>query len=310
MHKVVQKVEKHNILHFFIINADQTPSKYVPVGRSTLGEKNVKDVPISDSADKKLITATIAETLDGSFLLFQLIYKGKTTQSQPKINFPDGFSLSVNEKHFSNTQESIKFLKEIVIPFVDKKRSELKNPSQAALLIWDVFRGQKTTPVLDILKENNIITEYVPNNMTNYYQPLDFTTNKWVKDFLKAKFSTWFSKQGQKHLDKGIASEDIDIRFQLITIKPLHANCLIDLYNELTSPRAKDVIIGGWKKSGIWDALKLGSRGLTSINPFKEIERMDADYIAQIDIDPIAKDNGYDFTTGKEICDTDTTDSE
>ena len=124
-----------------IINADQTPSKYVPVGQSTLAEKNVKDVPISGSADKRSITATFAETLDDSFLPFQLIYNGKTTQSLPKIDFPDGFSLSVNEKHFSNTQESV--------------------------------------------KENNIIiTECVPNNMTNYYQPLDCTTNKFFgKEF-------------------------------------------------------------------------------------------------------------------------------
>ena len=130
-----------------------------------MAEKNVRDIPISGSADKRLITATYAEAFDGPFLPFQLIYKEKTTQSLPKIDFPNGFSLSVNERHFNNTQESIKFLKEIVIPFVDKKRSELKNPSQAALLIWDVFSGQKITPTLDILKENNIITEYVPSNI-------------------------------------------------------------------------------------------------------------------------------------------------
>ena len=98
----------------------------------------------------------------------------------------------------------------------------MKNPSQAALLIWDVFREQKATPVLDFLKENNIVSEYVPNNMTDYYQLLDCTTNKWANNFLKANFSTWFSKQVQKHLDKGIALEDIDIRFQLTTMKPLH----------------------------------------------------------------------------------------
>ena len=46
MYKIVQKVEKHNIPHSLIINVDQTPSKYVPVGRSTLAEKNVKDVPV------------------------------------------------------------------------------------------------------------------------------------------------------------------------------------------------------------------------------------------------------------------------
>ena len=78
-----------------------------------------------------------------------------------------------------------------------------------------------------MLKQNNFITEYVPNNMTNYYQPLDCTTNKWEKDFLKAKFSTWFSKQVQSQLDKGIALEDIDIKFQLTTMKLLHANWLI-----------------------------------------------------------------------------------
>ena len=204
MHKIVQKVVKHNIPHSMIISADQTPSKYVSVGGSTFAERNVKYVPISGSADKSSITATFAETLDSFFLSFQLIYEGKSTQNLPKIDFPDGFSLSVKEKHFSNTQESIKFLEEIVIPFVDRKRSELKNPSQAAWLIWDVFRGQKTTPLLDSLKEINIVTEYVPNNMNNYYQPLDCTTNKWAKDFLKAKFRALFSKQVQKHLDKGI----------------------------------------------------------------------------------------------------------
>ena len=37
---------------------------------------------------------------------------------------------------------------------------------------------------------------------------------------------------------------------------------------------------------------------------------MDSDYTVQIDIDPVTKDNEYDFITEKEICDTDTTDYE
>ena len=120
-------------------------------------------------------------------------------------------------------------------------------------------------PVLDILKQNNFLTQYIPTNMTNYYQ-----------DFLKAKFSTWLCKQVQNHLDKGVAIEDIDIKFQLTTTKPLHAHWFIHLYNELSSPGAKDVIIGRWKKSGIYDAIKLGSSDLPSIDPFAEIEPMDS----------------------------------
>ena len=33
--------------------------------------------------------------------------------------------------------------------------------------------------MLEVLRKTNIITEYIPNNMTNYYQPLDCTTN-WI----------------------------------------------------------------------------------------------------------------------------------
>ena len=37
---------------------------------------------------------------------------------------------------------------------------------------------------------------------------------------------------------------------------------------------------------------------------------MDLGYIVQTVIDPVAKDNEYDFTTEEEICDTKTMDSE
>ena len=78
MHKIVHKVEKHDIPPSLIINADQTPSKYVPVGRSTLAKRNTKDVPISGSADKRSITATFAQTLEKVHkacpkLIFQMV---------------------------------------------------------------------------------------------------------------------------------------------------------------------------------------------------------------------------------------------
>ena len=75
----------------------------------------------------------------------QLIYKGKNSQSFLKITFPDGFSLSANEKHFSSsTNESKKYLKKIIIPHVGmrkEKRKESDQTDQAVLLSWDVFRG-------------------------------------------------------------------------------------------------------------------------------------------------------------------------
>ena len=52
-HDIASKVEKFSIPHSLIINLDQTPTKYVPVGRTTLAKKNTKTVPIKGRSDKR-----------------------------------------------------------------------------------------------------------------------------------------------------------------------------------------------------------------------------------------------------------------
>jgi len=84
----------------------------------------------------------------------QLIYKGKTTQGLPKFNFPSGFSPSAIQKHFSDTEESLKFLKEVIKPYVKKQREFLKcSVDQQAFVVMDVFTGQITKDVLDAYNE-------------------------------------------------------------------------------------------------------------------------------------------------------------
>ena len=67
-HDVVSQVGKYNIPDFLIINVDQTPTKYVPVSRSTLAKKNSKAVAIKGSSDKRSITPTFSITFSGKFL--------------------------------------------------------------------------------------------------------------------------------------------------------------------------------------------------------------------------------------------------
>ena len=110
-------------------------------------------VAIAGSTDKKCITETFVITLKGDFLPIQLIYGGKTAKSLPRLKFPESFLLSVNPKHFSNTEESIKVIEEIVLPHADKQRGKLDNPNQAALHLSDVFRGQMTQEVTTLLHE-------------------------------------------------------------------------------------------------------------------------------------------------------------
>ena len=105
-------------------------------------------------------------------------------------------------------------------------------------------------------------------------QPLDLTTNKWAKGFMKDKFSEWYSDKIRKKLENGVPLEDIEIKFPLSVMKPLQASWIIDLYNAFTGPHGRKVFIPGWKKSGISDAVKLGSTGLPNLDPFHDIDPM------------------------------------
>ena len=91
------------------------------------------------------------------------------------------------------------------------------------------------------------------------------------------KFSTQYTKEVQSELKKGTSIEDIDIKFPLTMMKPLHANWIIQLYNELTSEKGQKVIHGGWVKPGIFDAIMLGSKNLLCLDPFEEIEPLDSE---------------------------------
>ena len=90
------------------MNFDQTPLTYAPVCSQTLAQKNAKSVPISGLSFRQSLTATFGITYSNNFLPMQLIYAFKTAQSFPKFKFPQSISLSANEKHFSNTNESLK----------------------------------------------------------------------------------------------------------------------------------------------------------------------------------------------------------
>ena len=208
-------------------------------------KKWTRNAPISEIDDKRSITATYSITMENKFLPMQLIYKGKTSQSLPKIHFPNGFSLSANLKHYSNETESLKFLKDIILSYVKTERERLGLETQPALLIYDVFWRQTTDKFLDVLKDN-ILSTKIPPNMTHVFQTLDLTVNKFAKDFMKGMFSTWFSRQLSLGLENGVELDDIEVDYRLSFLKPLHAKWLVELYNHMSTDEGKEIAANGW----------------------------------------------------------------
>ena len=110
----------------------------------------------------------------------------------------------------------IVYLEKIIIPYVAESHKQLKLSSQhPALVIFDVFKGQCTESVIQLLEENNILYVIIPPNTTDKLQPLDLSVNKPAKDFVRRKFQEWYRDKILDQLENNI-EEEIDTRLSVM----------------------------------------------------------------------------------------------
>ena len=196
----------------------------------------------------------------GNFFPIQLIYAGKTAQSLPCFKFPSEFSLSVNATHYSTSDESIKFIEEIIAPCMKKERERQHlSPTEKGLIIISVFKGQMTSDVNESLTKTYFCVVNIPANKTRFYQPLDVTVNGFCKKFLKKKFTNWYAGQQPKQLAKGIKLDEANVKLLLSTLKPLH-NLQQHLFRSKTyifSGCEVDIILNIWAKVLVFYELNL-----------------------------------------------------
>ena len=108
------------------------------------------------------------------------------------------------DNHWSNESTTIDYLQNIIIPYVERTRKNLElDGKHPALAIFDVFKGQCTSDVLQILKDN-ILYVTVPNNCNDRLQPLDLSVNKAVKQYFRTQFQEWYGSVIYKQLQDDI----------------------------------------------------------------------------------------------------------
>ena len=191
----------------------QLPNKSASTG------KGVHSVSIVNVDDKRQIAATISVNIVGDFLPVQLIYEGVTD----KYHY-----ISHSQNYWSNEDVVMEYLKKIIFPYIKCKCQALTLSKNAkALLIFDVFKGQTTSAVNDLLKNNDIIAIHVPNNHTNLFQPLDISVNKSAKCFTADKYRDWFAEKVLQQSNRGVAAHDVKVDAKLSIMKSLHAKWII-----------------------------------------------------------------------------------
>ena len=106
LHDIASAVRTYNIPDELMLNADQTPSKYVPTTNVTMAKQGTAHTPFRRKDDKRAITVTVIQSLSGKMLPFQIIYTGKTERCFPKnATGKENFPFSYNEEHWSNEAE-------------------------------------------------------------------------------------------------------------------------------------------------------------------------------------------------------------
>ena len=74
----------------------------------------------------------------------------------PKVDFPKQFSLSANPKHVSNEEQSITRYHHSI--YAKGKRTTQSEYFSARSVDMDVFRGQTTTTIRNLLAPNDIFS--------------------------------------------------------------------------------------------------------------------------------------------------------
>lgn len=242
-------VEMDEVPDELIINWDQTGIHYVPVSSWTMEKEGSKRVEIAGIDDKRQITAVFGCSVTGDFLPIQIIYKGKTKKCLPSFAFPPDWHVTFSHNHWSNECTMQDYINKVLLPYIKRKRIELKLSSdQRALVIFDQFKGQCTSSILELLEENNISIVTVPANCTDRLQPLDVSVNKPAKNFLREQFQDWYATQicDQLKADKD-ASKFVDLKLSIM--KPLGAKWMVSMYDYFLSK--PEIIRNGFKGAGI-----------------------------------------------------------
>ena len=173
LQEIIDVVKMEDVPAELIINWDQTGLNLVPASSWSMATKGSKRVELKGQNDKCQITAVFCGSLLGEFLPIQLIYGGKTKRCHPKHPFPSDWLVTHSQNHWSNEKTMISYIKEIIVPYVKRVRDTLDDHNQAALAIFDRFKGQLTDSILQLL-------ENITFDLWLFQRPVQIASNQWI----------------------------------------------------------------------------------------------------------------------------------
>ena len=164
-------VKVHKIPSELVINWDQAGVNLVPSQNWTMEQQGTSRVEIAGINDKRQITVTLACSMSGELLPLQLLYQGKTTRCHLQYSYPPGFDVLHTPNHSANKETTMRFISNVILPYVKAIRAKNNTPDQRALVIFDVFKGHTGEAVQTLLEENHIFRVTVQTTALTFSNP-------------------------------------------------------------------------------------------------------------------------------------------
>lgn len=277
---VVDLVKMEDVPAELIFNWDQTGLNLVPASPWTMASKGSKRIEMKGLNDKRQITAVFCGTILGDFLPLQLIYGGKTNRCHAQYSFPSDWHITHSDNHWSNEATMLSYIEQVIVPYVDSARDRCDvDESQAAVAIFDHFKGQLTTNIMQLLEEHNIQSVLVPPSCTDRLQPLDISVNKSAKSFLKSEFQRWYAEEVAQQLsNSGGDINGVSIDLSTARMKCISAQWIVRMNDHLCS--SPDIIVNGFKD--IARSIDAGEPVLVDLDETDEMDDSD-DFVSDED---------------------------
>ena len=98
----------------------------------------------------------------------------------------------------------------------------------------------------------------MPKNLTHLLSPLDLTVNKSIKLIERQEFTSYFTENVARALQRnpGMDVADIKLDTRKTVMRPLHARSLCKVYSLFATPQGKLITANGWRAAGITNAVK------------------------------------------------------
>ena len=122
---------------------------------------------------------------------------------------------------------------------------------QAALAIFDNFKGQLTKKITDVLEKHNILSVLVPASCTDRLQPLDLSVNKSAKSFLRSEFQQWCASQIGQQITNPATTGRADLQLEPVDTSTARMKCLGAQWLEKLNQHlceSPDIIVNGFSK--------------------------------------------------------------